>query len=957
MQSLIRPHLWLAAAALLIAAPAMAQKKPLDHSVYDSWNAVRQRSISDNGKYVAFTVAPQEGDGYAEVKTTDGKSIAKIERGTGLRFTADSRFVVMTVTPKQADVDKAREEKKKPADMPKNDLLIIELANGNRTTINRVATWSMPSEDNGWLIYREEDPPTSEGDDKKEDPPTDGLQQEEEKKQDAQAKKRANHREGQDYKLYEIATKRTVELEDVASFDWSTNGKTLAYAVSTKTGEGDALIAMTMPSMQKVTVMEGMAVYGRLTVHEDGDRIAFTSDKDTYSAKEPKNPIYVWVRGRDAKVAVKDDSPGMRSGWEIAGGSLRFSEHGRRLYFATRPTPEPDPPKPKPEDEVKVDIWHWQDPVMQPEQLLQAGRERNRTYQAVYHVESGKVVPLESEMVQSVNTAGTNSDNPFFIGSDPQPYLMERSWGEWYSDYYLVSAETGQARRIISKMTGSVLVTPTGKWVLATDEENRKLMTINVQTGEVINQLTPAEISFFDELNDRPNAPGFYGLAGFNSDDSLIFVYDRYDIWAFDPSGKNLPYCVTGARGRRYQTVYRREVLDRENPEVSMTKPEWLSVFNERTKASGWATCDFSSESWPNEVVMMDMSLGNLTKAKNTDDVIYSRQTFEEYPNVWASTLSFANSVKLSEANPQQKEYNWGTAELVEWRSNDGEPLQGILVKPENFEYGKKYPMVVYFYERSSDGLHSYRTPAPSASTINWSLFASNEYIVFCPDIPYKVGYPGESAISAIMPGVNEVLSMGFVDPKRMGLQGQSWGGYQIAYMITETDAFACAWAGAPVSNMFSAYGGIRWGSGLVRSFQYEKTQSRIGGSIWEYPLRYLENSPIFFVDKIKTPLVIMANDKDGAVPWYQGIEMFSAMRRLGKPAWMLVYNDEDHNLVQRKNRKDLSIRLSQFFDHYLKGEPMPVWMESGVPATMKGRTMGTEIPGQEKKSEQKSGG
>ncbi len=933
----------------------MAQKKPLDHSVYDSWNSIRQRSISDNGKYVAFTVGPQEGDGYAEVKTTDGKSIAKIDRGTGLRFTADSRYVVMTVTPDSKEVEKAREEKKKPADMPKNELLIIELSTGEKTSLPRVASWTMPSEDIGWILYRPEDPPTEDKEEEKADPPTDGLQQEEEKKQDEKPKKRSNHREGQDYVLYEIATGRTVPMEDIASYDWSTNGKTLAYAVSTKTGEGDMLVAMSMPGMEKVTVAEGMAVYGRLTVHEEGDRIAYTSDKDTYSEKEPKNHIYVWVRGRGAKLAAKDDSPGMREGWELANGGLRFSEHGRRVYFPTRPIPQPDPPKP--ESDVKVDIWHWKDPQMQPEQLLQAARERNRTYEAVYHVDSEHIVPLESELIQSINTAGTNSDNPFFIGSNPQPYMLERSWGEWYSDYYLVSAETGEAHRIITQMTGNVTVSPTGKWVLAADEENEKLMTFDVETGRKVDLLTPADIRFFDELNDRPNAAGFYGLAGYNADDSLIFVYDRYDIWAFDPTGRQMPYCVTGARGRRYETVYRRTVLDSDHPEVSMTKPEWLSVFNERTKASGWATCDFSSESWPNEVVMMDMSLGNLNKAKNTDDVIYSRMTFVEYPDVWASTLDFQNSVKLSEANPQQAEYNWGTAELVNWRSNDGEPLQGILVKPENFEYGKKYPMVVYFYERSSDGLHSYRTPAPSASTINWSLFASNEYIVFCPDIPYKVGYPGESAISAIMPGVNEVLSMGFVDPKRMGLQGQSWGGYQIAYMVTETDAFACAWAGAPVSNMFSAYGGIRWGSGLVRAFQYEKTQSRIGGSIWEYPLRYLENSPIFFVDKVKTPLAIMSNDKDGAVPWYQGIEMFSALRRLGKPAWLLVYNDEDHNLVQRKNRKDLSIRLSQFFDHYLKGAPMPVWMESGIPATMKGKTLGTEIPGQEKKEEKKSAG
>ena len=267
-----------------------------------------------------------------------------------------------------------------------------------------------------------------------------------------------------------------------------------------------------------------------------------------------------------------------------------------------------------------------------------------------------------------------------------------------------------------------------------------------------------------------------------------------------------------------------------------------------------------------------------------------------------------------------------------------------MIFKPENFDPTKKYPMIAYFYEKDSDLLHLFRNPAPSASTINIPLFVSQGYIVFNPDIPYKVGYPGESAISAIVSGVNAVVDRGYVDPKRIGIQGQSWGGYQVAYMVTETNMFAAAGAGAPVSNMFSAYGGIRYGSGLVRQFQYERQQSRIGGTPWNSFLRYVENSPLFHADKVETPLLMMHNDRDGAVPWTQGVEYFTALRRLNKPVWLLNYNNEDHNLVQRKNRKDLSIRLSQFFDHYLKDAPAPEWMVKGLPAVDKGRTMGTEL-------------
>ena len=287
------------------------------------------------------------------------------------------------------------------------------------------------------------------------------------------------------------------------------------------------------------------------------------------------------------------------------------------------------------------------------------------------------------------------------------------------------------------------------------------------------------------------------------------------------------------------------------------------------------------------------------------------------------------------------KNYFWGNVELVNWTSLDNIPLQGLLYKPEGFDPKKKYPMIVYFYEKESDNLHGYTHPTPLRSTINRSTYVSDGYLVFVPDIVYKVGFPGESAMNCIMPGVTQLISKGFVDEKNIGIQGHSWGGYQTAYMVTRTDLFKAGEAGAIVANMISAYGGIRWESGLSRMFQYEHSQSRIGGSLWEKPMHYIENSPIFFADKIKTPLLLLHNDADGAVPWYQGIEMYMALRRLNKPVWMLNYNGEPHWPVKRENRMDFQIRMKQFFDYYLKGAPMPPWMKEGVPAIEKGITKG----------------
>jgi dipeptidyl aminopeptidase/acylaminoacyl peptidase len=263
----------------------------------------------------------------------------------------------------------------------------------------------------------------------------------------------------------------------------------------------------------------------------------------------------------------------------------------------------------------------------------------------------------------------------------------------------------------------------------------------------------------------------------------------------------------------------------------------------------------------------------------------------------------------------------------------DGKKLEGIIYKPANFDPNKKYPMIVNFYERNSETLYKYHMPEAHRSTIDYSMYLSNGYIVFNPDIRYRDGFPGESCYNCVMSGISEVLSRGYVDEARIGAQGHSWGGYQVAYLATRTRLFAAIESGAPVVNMYSAYGGIRWGSGLARSFQYEHTQSRLGATPWTDSRRYYENSPLFLMDKVETPILIMHNDQDGHVPWYQGIEYFVALKRLGKPAWMLNYTGEPHWPTKNPNKLDFQIRMKQFFDHFLKGEPMPKWMKEGVPA------------------------
>jgi len=944
----------LIASAVVLGASmqlAAAQKKILDHSVYDGWKSVRGTSLTDDGKWLGFIIAPQEGDPVLQIRSTAGSQNYTIEQGSTFQFSGDSKFAIITIAPKFEDARKARRERARPEDMPKNALLVLNLETGEKFEKAGVTSYTMAPEDKGWIIYRPEPPRPAAparpaaapgapagggqaGQPQPTPPPAQGDK----------PKKKTEHRAGETRILRELATGKEITLTDVANVRFNQNGTHIVVSVSTKDGEKDRVDVYELASGKTTTVAEGLGRYNSIVLTNDGSKVAFLTDRDDYAAKRPSFALHVGPSNGTTKAAALEALP---KGWSLAdSGNVRFSESGGRIFVPTRPTPAEETPNPVPEDErVTVDIWSWTDPLMMPQQLLQAAAERNRTFDVMLDLASGRSLRLADEMTTAVSVSN-KLDGQYALASSNRNYRREISWGLSYTDYDLLDLATGERARLLTKFSGSLILSPTGRFAYGFDRPGQEVFAIDLSTGKrtQLNQGIPHSV--FNELYDEPDDPGMYGFGGWTKGDEGVLIYDQFDAWQCDPTGKRAPVRLTF--GREARLSYRLLRLDPEQEDVGGQM--YATVTDQGNYASGIYRVDFTTvRPTATRLIWGDKRFGVAAFSKKSDRMAITRQDFIEFPDVWLTDKNLSNPVKVSDANPQQKEYNWGKAELVHWRSNDGEELKGILIKPEDFDYGKKYPLIAYFYDRDSDTVNQYRPPAPSASVINLPMYASNGYLVFIPDIPYKVGYPGESAVSAITSGVNSIVSRGYVDPKRLAIQGQSWGGYQVAYLITETNMFRAACAGAPVSNMFSAYGGIRWGSGLVRQMQYEKGQSRIDGTIWDKPLRYLENSPLFFADKVQTPLLMMSNDKDGAVPWYQGIEFFAALRRLEKPVWMAVYNEEDHNLVQRKNRKDWSIRMQQFFDHYLKDAPAPKWMVDGVPATEKGKTMGFELVGEKK--------
>jgi len=638
---------------------------------------------------------------------------------------------------------------------------------------------------------------------------------------------------------------------------------------------------------------------------------------------------------------------GLPSGWWVSEhGDVEFSEEGNRLFFGTAPRPEAESDEEIPEwEEVKLDVWNWKDPLLQPNQLVQRNRELERTYTAAVQLRNGNVVQLATADIPNINVRDGEDD--VYLGQSNLPYRQQISWDSpGYNDYFIVDAETGDRRMIMEGFQGGgVQLSPDEKYVTWWDGTDKGWFALSVDGGMPVNISSTIPHRVDNELHDWPMLPSSYGSAGWTEEDKEFLIYDRHDIWAVDPSGRAAPRNVTDGVGRAQNVMYRYVRLDPDADAIDPDEPMLLSAFDRTTKASGYARDHVAGDGQPAMIMMDDYRFGAPRKAEDSDVIMFTRESFGEFRDLWVtSDASFRDRQKVSNANPQMDEFLWGTSELVHWRSTDGLPLDGMIFKPENFDPNKQYPMMVYFYEKMSDGLHSHRAPTPGGSSINVSFYVSRGYVVFVPDIHYRVGYPGESAMDCVVSGVLSVLEKGYVDPARVGVQGHSWGGYQIAYMITQTDIFAAAEAGAPVSNMTSAYGGIRWQSGRSRMMQYEKSQSRIGGTLWEATPRYIANSPLFWADKVNTPVLMLHNDEDGAVPWYQGIEFFVALRRLGQPTWMLNYNGEAHGLRKYPNRKDWQQRMQQFFDYYLMDAPAPVWLAEGVPATMKGKTLGLEL-------------
>ncbi|MDL2221745.1 prolyl oligopeptidase family serine peptidase [Parabacteroides sp. OttesenSCG-928-N08] len=858
------------------------------------WQRISQQTISDDGQWVACKIEPWVGDATVKLFNRAGEEVASYSPAANYHLSASAKQWIVTLTPGKEETDSLNRIKTKEDKMPMNRV-VIRQHTGEELFIDSIRNLRV-SQHADWMAYQQ-------------------------------------HRKDSTLYIRTTDGQFLTSFNAVSDYQFAEKGAIFRFLSAGDTlGRKAGLYLYDLNSRQETLIKEGKGEYKQLTFNKEGNLLAFLyceEKKESYKAME----LWLSTEGKEAQLIAERGNEAFPEGWVISeNGELSFSDNNRRLFFGTAPEPQQVDSTRLADEWPNVQVWSWNEPVQYTVQNYNKANDLKKSYRALYAIAVNRLMQLGSEELPQLQIAD-QGNGEWALLSTSRPYSLSSMWeGKTRSDYYSISLETGEKQLLKEASYARPRFSPKGDYLYWYAQQDSSWYTFSMREGKECRLTTPQSFEAWDSDFDTPDYPDAYGTAGWSNNDEAILILDRYDIWQFDPKAKKEAVNLT-QNGRNKRLKYRLVTLDKEQHYIDTRKPQILTAFDEVKKTTGYFRTNLSKPTTPTALVSGDFRVHSLAKAKDADVVIYKQETFADYPEIRLADIAFKKPLQLTRLGKQQEQYIWGTAELVTWNSYDGIQLEGVLYKPTNFDPTKRYPMIVNFYERNADTFHNYHTPDAHRSTIDYMLYLSNGYLIFNPDVRYRDGYPGESAFNCVMPGITMLIDRGYINEKAIGAQGHSWGAYQVAYLATRTRLFAAIESGAPVVNMFSAFGGIRWGSGLARSFQYEHTQSRIGGSIWETPMRYFENSPLFAMDKVETPILIMHNDHDGHVPWYQGIEYFVALKRLGKPAWLLNYPGEIHWPMKMANRIDFQKRMFQFFNHYLKQEPMPQWMKEGLPA------------------------
>ncbi|MFG7350536.1 prolyl oligopeptidase family serine peptidase [Shewanella oncorhynchi] len=918
---------------ILPAVQAETSTKPLTLTDIMHFESLEKPVISDKGQVIAVESAPDRGDSHVIVKNVLSQQSYQIAGGSDPLVNHDGRYVAVVVKPSLLTRETSDAKAKKKL---KSDMVLLDTQTGTQTRFERVKEFVFSDDGKHLAIWFEAD----------EESKKDAEPKTTEKLAEAGTQNPANidkpkvdkFDQGRRFTLLSLEdqTKR-IDVEQVTGYVFDKASRRLALAVNDITNKQHQLQLVDLNTHKKTVAFDSPSQQiGALALAKNGRWLAFTQGKDSELPYGRSYQLSL-VDLLSSKISTPPESPE----WKLNRyTSLSFSLDSERLFFGRVPEVSQQLSLQKITEEKDLfdtnivtgqrglKVWHGDDNRIKPNEIKQYEDEQKRTYLAVLHLGSNNVVQLGDKTVPDVTIS---QHKRFMLASSDLPYRKMATWAGFYQDYYLVDINTGSKVPFLTQQPSDAEPTLSGNGKYVAYYQQGNVYLYDIAQDRRTNLTKSLKVSFADEDHDYPSSAPGYGFGPWLKNDAGFLVYDKYDVWQFNTESK-AGFALTAGKGRTQKIQYRLGGLV-DNPdeptELAYNATVLLHGYSDKTKADGFYQATLG-EAGVKTLMQGEYKLTVLGRSKDGDTIVFSKERFDLFPDVYTASYSAPqNAVKQTDLDKQRQAFNWSQSELVHWTNGDGKPLDGVLIKPTNYQAGKRYPVLVYYYRFMTDRLHAF--PQMNINhRPNFAWYINNGYAVFLPDIRFEIGYPGASSVQALMSGVQKLIEIGIADPDAIGLQGHSWSGYQTAFAITQTKMFKAAVAGAPVSNMTSAYSGIRHGTGIARQFQYETGQSRIGASLFAAPQKYIENSPVFYADRIQTPLMIMFGDKDDAVPWEQGVEMYLAMRRAGKEVVFLQYEDEPHHLKKYPNKLDYSIRMMQYFDHYLKGKPAPEWLSKG---------------------------
>ncbi|MCX6568816.1 MAG: prolyl oligopeptidase family serine peptidase [Candidatus Aminicenantes bacterium] len=904
-------------------AAAPAGPRPLALQDILAWKSIGSAELSPDGNWLMYKLSPLEGESEVVIRQTKSTKEYRFPIGEAPRFGAfvrtgfssDSKWATFLSYPGSKDMKAMRKEKKRVM----TTAVLTDLATGDKTEFEKVRGLSFSGENPGFLALHRYAPESQE--------------------------KEKDKWTGSDLVLRELATGKEVNVGNVAEFAFDKYGTRLAVVIDAQGQAANGIQLRDMTSGAVISLDNDKAAYKSLSWTEKGEALAALKGKEDKAyedklwsivayagfeeAKGPRKTVYD-PAGDKAFPEGMTVSPNRAPQWTESFDAIFFGiqEAKKKKDADRKEADKKGQPAAAPADESDEDIpdlviWHGLDKRLQSQQQVQAQSDQNYSYLAEYRIKEKTFVRLADDDLREVEPAPKAR---FAVGQDDRAYELEANLdGRNFQDIYVLDMKTGARTLALKKNRYYFGTLYDGGHFLYYDDGH--FYTYDMTMGRSVNITKDIPASFFNEDSDvNVVKPPDYPV-GSTKDGLNVLLSDGWDIWSVPVRGGGKGTNLTG-NGAKDKIRYRRARIDPEEKAVDLDQPQYFAAYGEWTKKAGIARLEKGKPA-PTVLLWDDAGFGGLAKAKKAEVYVYTRDTYKDYPDYYVTDALLKNGQKITEANPQQKDFLWTSGQmLLDYTSAKGDKLQAALFLPANYEKGRKYPTIVYYYEKMSQQLNRYAQP--SANGFNKSVYTSNGYAVLMPDITYKINDPGMSAVWCVLPAIDAAVAAGVVDRSKVGLQGHSWGGYQTAFLITQAD-FAAAVAGAPLTNLISMYSSIYFNSGSANQPIFESSQGRFKGGYWDNLEAYQRNSPVYYAERVKTPLIILHNDKDGAVDWNQGIEYYNTLRRLKKPVIMLQYVGENHGLQKPMNQKDYTVRMKEFFDHHLMGKPAPAWYTEGV--------------------------